>query len=137
VLSTIAIVGGVSGGVFLLAVLGDIYVWYRRRQRRATGEASMFNPYPMSGSDTARPFAQLSGPYATMGYFARTRKRDLGATGEVPRPSRAKRGTRFLRRFELLDTRIAGFCWRMVHEAHRRLLNFLLDTRRCKVSHNL
>ncbi|KAJ7862911.1 hypothetical protein B0H14DRAFT_2575138 [Mycena olivaceomarginata] len=89
---TIAIVGGVSGGVFLLAVLGDIYAWYRRRQRRATGEASMFNPYPMSGSDTTRPFAQLSGPYATMGYFARTRKRDLGATGEVPRPSRAKRG---------------------------------------------
>jgi hypothetical protein len=33
-----------------------------------------------------------------------------------------------LRRFELLHTRIAGFSWRMVHEAHRRSLNFLLDT---------
>jgi hypothetical protein len=78
--------------VFLLAVLGAIYVRCRRRQRRATGEANMFSPYPMSGSDTVRPFAQLSGPYATMGYFARTRKRGLDATREVPRPSRAKHG---------------------------------------------
>ncbi|KAJ7346237.1 hypothetical protein DFH08DRAFT_781072 [Mycena albidolilacea] len=89
--SAIDIVGGVGGGVFLLAVQGAIYVWYRRRQRRATGEASMFSPYPMSGSDTARPFVQLSG------YFARTRKRGFGATGEVPRPSRAKRASPLVR----------------------------------------
>ncbi|KAJ7838869.1 hypothetical protein B0H14DRAFT_2588343 [Mycena olivaceomarginata] len=82
--SVIAIVGG---GVFLLAVLGAIYVWYGRCQRRATGKASMFSLYPMSKPDTVRPFAQLSGPYATMGYFARMHKRGLGATGEVPRPS--------------------------------------------------
>ncbi|KAJ7801843.1 hypothetical protein B0H14DRAFT_2386087 [Mycena olivaceomarginata] len=90
--SAIAIAGGVGGGMFLLAVLGAIYVWYRSRQRRAPREASMLSPYPMSGWDTARPFAQLSGPYATIGYFLRTRKRGLGATGEVPRPSQAKRG---------------------------------------------
>jgi hypothetical protein len=88
---TIAIVGG----VLLLAVLGAIYVWYRRRQRRATGEESMVSPYPMS--DTARPFAQLFGASARAGYFARTRKRGLGATGspsgeEEPRPWGVKGG---------------------------------------------
>jgi hypothetical protein len=52
-------------------------------------------------------------------------------------PRELSMGIQFLRRFELLDTRIAGFGWRMLHEAHRNSLNFLRDTRCYKVSHNL
>ncbi|KAF8181448.1 hypothetical protein K438DRAFT_1841153 [Mycena galopus ATCC 62051] len=52
----------------------------------------MFSPYPMSGSDTACPFAQLSSAGVMTGHFTQTCKRGLGATEEVPRPSRVKGG---------------------------------------------